>query len=246
MESNDLYRKFRTAARLMRPRGGHPGGPGFPGHPGPHGPAADPTRGQGRILATLKLQDGVPTKDLAFILGMRVASLNEALAKLERAEFVTREPSPDDKRVMLIRLTEAGRNTEQFTPQRPDAFSTLSDDERDQLGALLDRVIEQLESQQPEEDEAPNDEFDRWSERARKRMGDERFEEWIDRMAEQEPEKFERLRRGFERRGRGRGPHGRPHGDPRGFGHGERYHHECRRNEMSYGFGERPHRGRRR
>ncbi|WP_211198398.1 MarR family transcriptional regulator, partial [Gulosibacter sediminis] len=119
MESHELYRKFREAARLMRP---HPhGGP----HGGPHGPAADPTRGQGRILAALKLQDGIATKDLAFILGMRVASLNEALVKLEKTELITREPADDDKRVILIRLTEAGRATEQLVPERPDAFSSL-------------------------------------------------------------------------------------------------------------------------
>lgn len=204
MESHELYRKFREAARLMRP---HPhGGP----HGGPHGPAADPTRGQGRILAALKLQDGIATKDLAFILGMRVASLNEALAKLEKSELITREAAEDDKRISLIRLTDAGRATEQVVPERPDAFSTLSDEEREQLSSILDRVIEQLEAQRAELGlDAPDAEFERWSEQARRRMGDERFEHWIGRMAEQEPEKFDRLRRGFERRGRGgHGPHG--------------------------------------
>lgn len=214
MESHELYRKFREAARLMRP---HPhGGP----HGGPHGPAADPTRGQGRILAALKLQDGIATKDLAFILGMRVASLNEALVKLEKAELITREPADDDKRVILIRLTEAGRATEQLVPERPDAFSSLSDDEREQLASILDRVIEQLEQQRAEQGwDAPDAEFDRWSEQARRRMGDERFESWIGRMAESEPEKYDRLRRGFERHGRaGHGPHG--HGPRGGYGRG--------------------------
>lgn len=224
MESHELYRKFRTAARLMRPNGRpHRAGPHGDG---PHGPAADPTRGQGRILATLKLQDGIATKDLAFILGMRVASLNEALGKLEKAELITREAAEDDKRVMLIRLTDAGRATKQLSPERPDAFSSLSDDEREQLGGMLDRVIEQLEQQRAEQGlDAPDAEFDRWSEQARRRMGDDRFEHWMTRMAEFEPEKFDHLRRGFERRGPhggggGRGGHGPRGGYGRGRDHG--------------------------
>ncbi|WP_413229372.1 hypothetical protein, partial [Gulosibacter sediminis] len=67
--------------------------------------------------------------------------------------------------------------------------------------------------------DAPDAEFDRWSEQARRRMGDERFESWIGRMAESEPEKYDRLRRGFERHGRaGHGPHG--HGPRGGYGRG--------------------------
>lgn len=75
-----------------------------------HGPMADPTRGQGRMLTMLQLQDGISTKDLSYLLGIRIASLNELLSKLEKTGYVTREPSEIDKRVMIICLTDKGRN----------------------------------------------------------------------------------------------------------------------------------------
>ena len=69
----------------------------------------DTTRGQGRILAALKLKDGIATRELAYVLGIRVPSLNEALSKLENAGHIVREPDPRDRRVQLITLTDSGR-----------------------------------------------------------------------------------------------------------------------------------------
>lgn len=66
-----------------------------------NGPLADPTRGQGRVLALLKLQPDISTKDLSYLLGIRQQSLNELLNKLEKNGLVTRVQSEDDKRVML-------------------------------------------------------------------------------------------------------------------------------------------------
>ena len=109
------------------------------------GPMADTTRGQGRILAVLKLRDGISTKDLSYLLGVRVSSLNELLSKLERGGYITREPSEQDKRVMLVKLTEKGRNEQQ--PERSDygdIFSCLSDEEQKNLSDYLDRIIAAL------------------------------------------------------------------------------------------------------
>lgn len=73
------------------------------------GPMADTSRGQGRILAFLRIKDAISTKDLSYMLDIRISSLNELLAKLEKAEYITREPSETDKRVMLIYLLDAKR-----------------------------------------------------------------------------------------------------------------------------------------
>ncbi|MDR0294411.1 MAG: MarR family transcriptional regulator [Oscillospiraceae bacterium] len=106
------------------------------------GPMADTTRGQGRILAILKMKDGISTKDLSYLLGVRVSSLNELLAKLEKSSYITREPSERDKRVMLVRLTEKGRSEESpDTPEAGDIFACLSGDERRAFGEFLDRII---------------------------------------------------------------------------------------------------------
>lgn len=204
MSKHSLHRKFRYTAALLSARNQqrHNSRSGRR-----HGPLADPTRGQGRILATLKLQDGIATKDLAFILGMQVASLNEMLAKLDDAGLITREAAEDDRRIILIRLTEAGRNTEQQRPQHPKVFASLSEEEQVQLGAILDKLIAQLEAEAA--NDAPEDrDFEHWGQRMRARMGDEKFERWMDRMAEYSTEGV-----AWQRRHRGRG---RPHRGPGG------------------------------
>lgn len=115
------------------------------------GPMADPSCGQGRILALLKLRDGISTKELAQALGMRVSSLNEQLAKMERAGVVERRTSDEDRRIMLVYLTEAGKAEEQIQFEDPRLFSGFSDEELEKMGAFLDRIIENLESELPED-----------------------------------------------------------------------------------------------
>lgn len=110
-------------------------------------PLADPTRGQGRILALLKMQDGISTKELSYLLDIKVSSLNELLAKLEKNEYITREPSGADKRIMLVKLTEKGRTEQQQKKDHIDIFHCLSEEERKNLGEYLSRIISTLEAE---------------------------------------------------------------------------------------------------
>lgn len=180
-----------------------------------------PTDAQKRILAALKLQNDVPTRDLAFILGIRVPSLNETLSKLEQAEFITRRKSLEDGRIMLVSLTDAGRKAADEERGGAETYEGFSDEERDALGAYLDRIIENLEKVSADfEDETDQQ---RWERAARERMGDERFEEWLSRaeqMGMRGGRGFER--RGFERRGFERRDFARGDFEPRGG----RGHHE--------------------
>ena len=180
-----------------------------------NGPFADTTRGQGRILALLKMRDGVSTKDLSYLLGVRISSLNELLSKLEKTGYVTREPSAEDRRVMLVKLTEKGRNEQQPAPlDYGDIFSCLADDEQKKLAEYLDRIIKALHES----------------------VGDDEGE-WFEKMASLR-EKLGDMGDFWDRRGReffggyGLAPqhhphphHPHPHDPRRGFGHGGFYGH---------------------
>lgn len=112
------------------------------------GPMGDTTHGKGRILALLKLKDGIATKDMAQIVGIRVSSLNETLAKLEHEGLVTRTPAEDDKRVMLVSLTDAGKQVQQPEKHFPDrVFADFNDEELTSLEANLDKMIANLETE---------------------------------------------------------------------------------------------------
>lgn len=156
------------------------------------GPFADTTRGQGRVMAALTMQSEISTKDLSYLLGIRIPSLNELLNKLEKSGYIRRSPSEADKRVMLIQLTEKGKEAQIAETDYSDIFDCLNDEEQKAFGDYLDRVIDALEAQVGDmPDEA---EMQHWMKGARSRMGDERFDRF--------------MRQGFRGRG-GFGPRGR-------------------------------------
>lgn len=137
------------------------------------GPFADTSRGQGRVLAMLKIQPEISTKDLSYLLGIRVPSLNELLCKLEKGGYITRQPSETDKRVMLISLTEKGKTAELGKNDYSDIFNGLTEDDLRSFEQYLDKIIASLEANygaEPDEDQRA-----RWAQSARSRIGDEQF-----------------------------------------------------------------------
>lgn len=174
-----------------------------------HGPMADPSRGQGRVLAALKMQSEISTKDLAYLLGIRTQSLNELLGKLEKNGFIIRIQSESDKRVVLVKLTEKGKQEKQHDPdsQWNHLLDCLNDDEQKNFGEYLDRIIAALEAQVGDE---PDDAEFEWMNAARERFG-ENFEELMAMRQGGNP-----FRGGFgERGGFGGFPHGGRFGDRR-------------------------------
>lgn len=115
----------------------------------PRGPAADPLRGQGRVLSLLKLTPEISQKELGDILDIRPQSLGELLAKLERSGYIIRTPSEADRRTMIIRLTEAGMSAvpdPEKLPEPDDIFDCLQPEEQEALEGYLARLIERLEA----------------------------------------------------------------------------------------------------
>lgn len=158
-----LHERFRRLQRLTRRR-----------HMAAHhgGPFADTTRGRGRVLAALRMQSPIPTRELAFLLDIRQQSLNELLKKLEADGLVERRPSEEDRRVMVVHLTQAGRGTP-LGGAHADYLNVLTDEEAATLARLLDKVIDSLEAQLGTDADAEcGPRFDE----VRRRMGAERFE----------------------------------------------------------------------
>ena len=101
--------------------------------------------GQKRILILL-LEDGTTTQSaLTQRLGIQPGSVSEVLAKLEHAGLIRREPSADDRRTTDILLTDAGHAAaEEARQQRMlrhnQMFACLSEDEKDSLLAMLEKI----------------------------------------------------------------------------------------------------------
>jgi len=123
-------------------------------HHAEYGPMGDPTRGQGRVLAVLKMKPEISMKDLSFLLAIRHQSLNELLSKLERNGYITRTPSETDKRSIMIRLTEKGKNERHMDMDFGGLFGGLNEEEQAAFGDYLDRVIAALEERLGDEPDA--------------------------------------------------------------------------------------------
>lgn len=105
-------------------------------------PRGGPARGQALILSILAGRDVLSQRELQQMLGIQPGSLSELLSKLEGKGLLTREKA-EDRRGNLLRITEAGRRA---IPQvdagdEDDPFAPLSEDQQDQLAALLRALL---------------------------------------------------------------------------------------------------------
>ena len=110
------------------------------------------TKGQGRLIVLLKRKDKISTKELSEILNISVTSLNETLNKLEQKNFIRKVPSQKDKRVLLVELTEEGRNLEFKDHKDIDIFDSLSEEEKENLNEYLNRLILNIHDKFKEEE----------------------------------------------------------------------------------------------
>lgn len=91
-------------------------------------------------------------RDLERKLRLKPSTVNGIVDRLEAKGYVSRRASPQDGRVRLVSLTEAGRSKVQdfhvIVEETERRFTaSLSEQERGQLRQLLSRIIENLENE---------------------------------------------------------------------------------------------------
>lgn len=89
-----------------------------------------------------KISGAISQRDLTERLGIQPGSASEVIAKLEAAGAVRRSPGAADRRTMDVELTEVGRQmaTEARARRHEEMFLCLSDGEKAQLLALLEKL----------------------------------------------------------------------------------------------------------
>lgn len=101
-------------------------------------------RGQGKILKILARNGEMSQKDLQDILEIQSGSISEILAKLEEKGMITRTKSEEDKRKVMISITDAGREKAANCGCKNRAerlYSGLTEDEKEQLKTLLNKLV---------------------------------------------------------------------------------------------------------
>ena len=135
---------------------GRPGQPfgmgGKPGFGGPgcgKGPVGPMGRGMSRerlLTIISEYPEGIRQKDLAKAAGINASSASEVVSRLEDDGYLVRVIDENDKRATLLKLTEMGAvRAEEIRSEREslldDIFSRLTEDEKQTLSDLLDKLI---------------------------------------------------------------------------------------------------------
>ena len=112
-----------------------------------------------KTLVRLAKHDGVSMGDMARGIGCDPSYITALVDDLDERGLACREPSPDDRRVKIIVLTDAGRalatEIDAVLSVPPAAFSALSQPELRQLRDLLDKVVLAADEDQQEGGRVP-------------------------------------------------------------------------------------------
>ena len=113
---------------------------------------------QMRVLHILEDCGEMTQRELQDRMGIQQGSLSELVKKLEEQAFITRTCSPTDRRQLLIRITEPGRQQSQLLRERRiteamELASVLSEEELRELQSLLGKLLTSWQSR-PESGEA--------------------------------------------------------------------------------------------
>ena len=107
--------------------------------------------GQGRILFALLQKDGVPMKELSKKTLLRKSTMSELLDNLERAGYIKRVQSTEDRRKTIIQLTEKTRRFQhtyiKLSAEMTELFyNGFSSEEIDTFESYLRRILANLVS----------------------------------------------------------------------------------------------------
>ncbi len=126
---------------------GHHGGEGWQhGGEGHHSGEHHKFMGRERILGIIAENGQISQNRLAEMLSIRPQSVSELLVKLEKDGYIVRAKNDDDKREILVSLTEEGKKrTEEVGKLRAahasEFLSPLNEEERRTLFDLLSKLL---------------------------------------------------------------------------------------------------------
>ena len=107
-----------------------------------------------KTLMRLSKEDGMSMGEMARGIGVDPSYITALVDDLDERGLARREPAPDDRRVKIIVLTDAGRalaeEIDAVLSMPPAAFAALSHTELRQLRDLLDKVLVATGSTPPE------------------------------------------------------------------------------------------------
>lgn len=114
--------------------------------------ASEKYRGQGRLLNLLRERGTLTQRELIELTGRRSATLSEQLEKMEKSGYLTRQKNQQDRRNVDVTLTDLGREAaleaRADRERRAGVFDGLTPREREELTALLEKLLALCEARE--------------------------------------------------------------------------------------------------
>lgn len=111
------------------------------------------TSAQFSLINLLSQRGPSSVQDIATGLSLTTPTVSEAVQKLEKMKLLKRKNNPEDKRSVIISLTERGQNisylADQYRKRKASIFlSGLSNDEQNQFLDLLEKALLHTKNEQ--------------------------------------------------------------------------------------------------
>ena len=106
---------------------------------------------QMRMLEFIERNEGCTQAEVAAFVKVTPASVAQSIKRMEASGFIERDACKGNLRANSLRITPAGREAAKncrlvFDGLEESMFTGFSDEEKEQVNGLLDRLIENLES----------------------------------------------------------------------------------------------------
>ena len=103
--------------------------------------------------AAVTAVDAMDAKQLAEAAGINASSTSEVVSRLEDDGYLLRQIDPNDKRATILKLTEMGQVRAQEVKDEREGFlnqlfSKLTEEEKQTLSDILDKLIEKPQTDQ--------------------------------------------------------------------------------------------------
>lgn len=120
---------------------------------------------QNRVMFFLHKHGAITQKELQELLAIQQGSLSELLARMEKLGLISRRRDPEDRRQVILELTELGEaeekvNHERFMAENNQLFAALSSDEQAELYRMLGCLLEDWKQKNPKA--FPEDRMKNW------------------------------------------------------------------------------------
>ena len=99
---------------------------------------------QAQVLSILAKEGPMTQKDLQQILRVQPGSLSELLSKLETKGMIERSEDADDRRRVVLSLTDEGKEAaseSKMETAEEDLFAALTGEEQESLAGLLKKLL---------------------------------------------------------------------------------------------------------